>query len=548
MDKNIEIVLGSTKNVESVNTDNFERVELSFKPSLLLEYDTRNVLSAAEFFNTERNATPVYRIYGSLEYLSLLNGVKSTYSTIGDFLTGTTNSSHKDIYNSFDFYLVRPSSSGYTEILYSGETEVNDTTVEYIVKEEFKIWTGISGEYGELPVGWEFGNVYGTASIQPYTRRETVLLGARFTLGNWNGISASLEIYKNFPITDGEFILEINSSVLVSNGSEKLTVSLIGEDNTTVFSINTLITGNGDKKYNISISPTTPINKIKIQSSALDNNITVRYVRLYKISNNLNTDEIYSWDSYVREFEIIATPNDFEIYKMGFTKNIFNEQKYGFLFNKDIDISNYFDALGFPVTELYLYAKYRAKAEETYNYTYWYANGVSIQKPIGSQNTLKVYGDVIEYTKERYEQTQLAPQIHYIHTPINGEVLVWKYNPFIPLQLQYLSNQLSRANSGTTVYDAAVSIPTFATQLDDDGNFVWREILEQGYIDPLTGDGVDYPFINKRRYLFANLILTIVPDLSDRDTQSAFRNLQIGTSTLKIKPLGDLDNIGKPCQ
>jgi hypothetical protein len=93
-------------------------------------------------------------------------------------------------------------------------------------------------------------------------------------------------------------------------------------------------------------------------------------------------------------------------------------------------------------------------------------------------------------------------------------------------------------------------IPTYANILRNDGFFVWRYISEQGYLDPLTGEGVDYPFINKKRYLFQNIVLGLVPDLTDTPTRTAFEEVWYtdDAESIDITPTNDLDDIGKPCQ
>ena len=128
--------------------------------------------------------------------------------------------------------------------------------------------------------------------------------------------------------------------------------------------------------------------------------------------------------------------------------------------------------------------------------------------------------------------------------------MVFKYKPFIPIRLRYFANEVNRVNTGTTSYDDLMSIPTYATKIDNNGNYVWRDILPQGYIDPLTGIGVNYPFVNGRRYLFSTIVLTVIPDMDDIDTAIAFDNMWFSNnSTIKNKkPKSDLNNIGKPCQ
>ena len=389
MDKNIEILLNSTKNSNSVNVDNYDKIELSNKSALITEYDIKNVLSATEIFDAERETNQVYRIYGKIEYLSLLNGLKRIYNNIEYFFNPQTTDA-KNILNSFDFYLVKPS-TGYT------------------------------------------------------------------------------------------------------------------------------------------------------------------------IGNSMQ---------YTRYFEVIAMPDNFEIYSAGFSNNIYGEQTYAFNFNVDIDVSDFYDDFGFPVTELFLYIQYIPKLTEliepeTLFFTEWSITGIpskSVFTPtifnIGDivQTFFGVkIGDLIQYSKPDFLQTDLQSQTYYIQTSYKDDnnitqSLVWKYNPFISLRLRYFSNDLYKANTGSTSYEQQISIPNYATDIGDD-NRVWRNILPQGFIDPLTNIGVDYPFVNKRRYLFQNIIFDIIPDLTDNNTFNVFNEIKFDDAVILNKiPMGDINNIGKPCQ
>jgi hypothetical protein len=422
----VEILLNSLKNIDSVNVDNYSNVELSNKLSLIHEYDIQNVLSATEVFDAEREANEIYRIYGKIEYLSQLNGLSLNYRIFNDFFNPQLLNS-KNITNSFDFYLVKPASSGYTRI--SGST---------------------------MPVYTSTG----------YTH-----------------------------VTGG----------------------------------------------------------------------TV---------------------DYVRTFEVIATPRDFEIFPAGFANNVYGDQAYAFNFNKDFDVSTYLDDFGFPLTELFLYAQYKPTTNgnesqvEKLSGTTWSPITDTSSKfeltpipptfnigDILHQNN-NIIGDIIGYSKSQFYQTQQHPQTFYISTPYMSYItiggswwfpaftistpkrLIWKYNPFIPFRLRYFSSELDKANTGSTVYATSSAIPYYATKLDDMGNYVWREIMPQGYTDPLTGIGVDYPFVNKRRYLFSNIVFDITPDLNDNETRIAFEKSWYTKNATKvaIRPISDLDNIGKPCR
>lgn len=381
MDEKLKILLNSTKNIASVDVDNYEKLEIVNKTSQIMEYDVKNALSATEIFDAEREANDTYRIYGRIEYLSLLNGLKLNYTKLEDFFLPTGNS--KNISNSFNFYLLK-AGTGYTQVISGG----------------------------------------------------------------------------------------------------------------TIF--------------------------------------------------------------WVRYFEVIATPSDFELYYAGFTNNVYGDQIYAFNFNKDFDITPYADAFNFPATKLFLYPQYIPKPNgmktqqlETMQYTFWNTNGVPVMAaftPTSLNIGNRIYGDLIEYSKPLFLQFQKSPQTYYISTPYDAGTLQWKYNPFISLRLRYFNDSLNQANTGTTSYAQVSSIPYYATSIGY-GNYVWKDILPQGYIDPITNLGVDYPFINKKRYLFSTIILDVSPNLNDPDTLEVFREIKFGTpKILNTKPISDLNNIGKPCQ
>jgi len=408
MDTKVEILLNSYQNVDSVNVDTYEKVELSNNTNKIMEYDIRNVLSATEVFDAERKANPVYRIYGKMEYMSMLNGLRNNYIYLEDFFNPQYSGDSKNILNSFNFYLVKPAVSGYTHMTSGGST---------------LLW--------------------------------------------------------------------------------------------------------------------------------------------------------------LRYFQVVATPDQFELYPVGYSNNVFGEQEYAFNFNIDVDVTSLQDNFGFPLTELFLYAEYiKNPAKETLNAIRWSASGSktitpvdTIQLNVGDYvmiNSNYKTADIIEYAKTQFLQVEHTPQTFYIKTNyiklttiyinILGNLvplqipspshLQWKYNPLIPLRLRYFSGSLYKANSGSTIYDQVNSIPYYATKIDNNGNFVWREILSQGFTDPITGLGVDYPFVNKRRYLFSSIVFDVVPDLNDSVTLAAFADVWFtrNQETIDTTSTGDINNIGKPCQ
>jgi hypothetical protein len=376
MDKKIQILLGSQKNTNSVNVDTYDKIELFNHTSELTGYDVNDDVNETDVFNLEREENAIYRIYGRIEYMSLLNGLINNYSKFKDFMTPIFSDNSKTIKNSFEFYLVKPS----------------------------------------------------------------------------------------------------------------------------------------------------------MKHAQLSSSIFARY------------------------FDVIATPDDFELFSAGFSNNVYGEQTYAFNFKKDFDVSTYFDAFKFPITELFLYAKYIPSSTEVLKYTYWDTGIVPVQTLLNTTPLVvgdTVYGDLINYNKTEFLQTQESGQTYYISTTCSETgTLRWKYNPFIPFTLRYFSNELDSANTGSTSYDIITTIPDYATPIDNNGNLVWRDILPQGYVDPLIGIGVDYPFVNERRYLFSKIILSIVPDMTELNTKTRFNKIWFSqnASSLNIIPTTNLSNIGAPCQ
>lgn len=558
MDKKTEILLGSQKNINSVNVDTYDRVELVNHVSELMDYDVNEAVSESDIFDAERETNNIYRIYGRIEYLSLLNNIKSNYTLFSDFLTPQFTGNTKNIFNSFDFYLVRPASSGYTQITGSSGSAI--TGGISIIDEKFDNW--VTTTPTNYPFGWTPDVVSGSYIQQAPTNK------AQFVLGN-NIYFNLAALIKTIPSTYGNIVIETNiSSVTPSLDpvNDLFQIFLGNATNAFLYNFRTLSTGIGYKKYLVTIPASSAITRVTLWATTTNKSIFVDYFKMYSTgSTNSSSTGATVLNPYVRYYEVIATPNDFELFNAGFSNNVYGEQTFAFNFKRDFDVSSYFDNFGFPATELFLYAKYKPTTNgnpspipEHLYYSDWGTTGSPV-KTLLSTAALnigdKVYGDIINYDLPEFTQTQISGQTYYITTTCQNSnlqniILTWKYNPFIQFRLAYFGNELNSANTGTTSYDIQVSIPAYATPIDNAGNLVWRDIQPQGYTDPLTGIGVDYPFINMRRYLFSRIILSIIPDMTDGTTVGAFNIIWFtqNPTLLNVLPNSDLSNIGKPCQ
>lgn len=260
-------------------------------------------------------------------------------------------------------------------------------------------------------------------------------------------------------------------------------------------------------------------------------------------------------DKYIRKFKVIAEYNDFDIYKSGYFVNIYNEQQYLFNVKNDVNVGGQLDSLHFPITDVYLYPLYLKTSN---------GNGdiESIERldfPTGNKVTLTdtgytigdiVYGDLVEYDSENYTYEIVSAQTYYVTCPydFNSNQLVFKYNPFTKISLNVFSSEVEQVNVSGTSYEEISRIPYYAIpSTNNDGNYIWRDILPKGYFDAIDGQGVNFPFVNQRHYVFNNYLLSVIPDLSHTNTAQVFSEIKYGNNQLLYNKTDTLNNLGKIC-
>lgn len=307
-----------------------------------------------------------------------------------------------------------------------------------------------------------------------------------------------------------------------------------------------------------------------LQPASADTKTIFTDLKIYLVKPSTGFTELITDERYIKNYEILTEINDFEIVQAGFAKSIFDEQQYSFIINQEIDIRNMIDGLGFPITELALYVEYQPSENgvgdpETMETKTYDAVGTTVIQnftPIPLTIGDVIVGDVIDYEKILFQQTDFNLLEQFIYTTYEDTsedaddgkggtgdgVLKWKYRPIIPIRLRYFENEVRRANTGSTAYEEVVDIPYYATQIDNDGNFVWRNILDNGFFDPLDNIGVAFPFINQKHYVFNNIVFNMQPDLDHFNTKITFSHILFPDNTLdSATPDSDLDKIGDIC-
>jgi len=267
-------------------------------------------------------------------------------------------------------------------------------------------------------------------------------------------------------------------------------------------------------------------------------------------------------DEYLQRYKVIATPDMFNIMNAGYSTNIFNDKKYYFDVNVVFDNDqNFVDGAGFPITEVYLFIMYRGINElsnELVTFYHWDPDESEqelnieevwdVGEVLFDSSAEKDIGTLIRHNNLEYNWWTHKKQMFKIKHGTEEGNIEWKYKPFIPIKLKYYSDNLISVNEDTTSYDKKESIPDYAHKLDN-GNYIWREIIPDGEIDPVTGTGVDFPFVNNKKYVFTNFVIPIQPNLDHQITQELFSNIKFGESEIITKRPNneEINNIGKPC-
>jgi hypothetical protein len=547
MDTKIDILLNSEKNINSVNVETYTKIELERETYPITEYNIRNVLSATDVFDAERQQNAIYRIYGKFEYISLLNGLIQDYDDISDFFKPDYTGDSKNIFNSFDFYLVTP---------YTGYTQISGDTIEYFVdlsgtteftertrlyKRYFKILAG-PDEFDLYPMGYS-NNVY---DEQGYAFNFNVDIDARNLYDNFGFPVTQLFIYAQY--NRGE---SGGSPVYAEAMRYRTWNATTGEqdDDTSFPPVPQTIgeylkTTTGDKIADLIAYSDTRY----YQTQVVPQN--------FKIQTKWSSTEFLWWE-YNPLIPIQLRYLSDDIYRAK---------------SPQINPSTtYLSVTYLPnptITETFFKSKRQVLTESKAPITNWEAGGGGSFGWNASTGVLTIFGNgnyEIEFETEIY----LSDSDKYVGTTImqvndgggwddvagttksyriNNETLITKITQSFTFgdQVRFVTY---RGLNPSKIQETN-TIPDYATPIDDRGNFVWRRILPQGISDPITGVGVDYPFVNERRYLFEPIVFAVTPDLSDSTTRAAFSEIwfEFNYGVLNTTPENDLDDIGQPCQ
>lgn len=530
MDKRLKQILGTYKSKEAVNTDTFLKVELNGSERLLPPDELNRVLDVASQFDTERQNCPYYRVLGKINptisnVLFNLTGRGSTWESFNTPLfTATPFNSDKSFYTFEESIKAHLKENegwfGYFDPNINNARLCNYFDMEP-KRERFSFIPDITNPnpntINPQIKNWELTITY------PYTADTThpMINGGIMIVDKQDAIAGgrtmtalSLPVYHN--LIDGDI------------------VSITGTTNDGEYEVKRIGLDNGDLKkfyFCIDLDPTSIIIGADSRMTKITNGIPCQY--------------------YFRKFKKIKTKSDpviqtddYEVYNLGFSENIYADPIEQFVFNEDVDISELTDNLGRPLSELYLtiiktdslniFTNVSSGIEvpfitelNTGNINTHLKDIPVIQKihnvnsaPSETFNALELnvdvdnpdfYGDVIEYNLTTVEEIVLS-DIYYRFSTINRETTGnnvvagprpegYYYKAHNLIKIRNYSSYVEEGDINT------VGIPDYATDLGD-GRYLWRALLNIGATD-LKEDYVNYPFLNNAHYMYNNYCFDI---------------------------------------
>lgn len=539
--------LNSQTSVNSVNTDTLVNVKFENTHKLLPPDVINEVVNAGERFNTERQRSKFYRILGTIN------------PTISNPLFNLSDEQMSDLYTwkGFNFYDTNTS-------LYRFNSPSFPSNIDNYLKEKDG-WFG----YFDPDVAKAGFCIY--YDMEPKRQRFSFLPdndpyhGNATTIDNWEiTITYPASIDSGHTMVLGGLMM-IESVPAVVGGRSMTAFGLSCEHN---LNIGDIVRISGTTNYDgdhIVVRTGLDNGDYKGYYFVVDLDPSSGFVGANSRMKKLIGDVESKY--YFRKFRKIKTKSsniinqyDYEIYKLGFSENYFNDAITQFMFNQDIDVTDLVDNLKRPLSELYftiikkdsnnLFTNISSGIETPFlpklitsdfntflqdipviNRIHNSTNGAPFisHTPLESNVTFTnlnndFYGDLVEYNDNLLKETVLA-DVYYRFNTINRETTgqtvsyqVLEDGDVYTIDLgprqegyYYKAHHLIRIRDFSTYVEQGdnntIDIPNYAT-LFPDGRYLWRDLIDIGAIQP-NAESLDYPFINGVHYMYDNYCFTI---------------------------------------
>jgi hypothetical protein len=356
--------------------------------------------------------------------------------------------------------------------------------------------------------------------------------------------------------------------------------------NSNIFEVYRLGNGNfGSEEYIFNVM------NIGYTGSTFNNGVTGTFKRVIN-PDNMETKSKY----YVRENKVLTNVDDLIVTKAAFEKNVFNEDRkfeyssitpnkvsrisqktssnaYDITSAYDLDFSKLQDNQKRPISEIFLTAIFKGysgyfnqpnnniglKQGWEFNITksantWWDLNNTNSNTTIPVSGYTKtsgvtktfyynlnlnvddvIDGDFCEWND--YEQLERVVSNYYQKIKYNQNIFQttnnystntpgFYYKSHNPMTIRVFSDYVETGD-----VSFVEQVPSWSFFSSSDQQFRWRDLYTYGFIDNL-GRGVDYPYLNKSQYPFADIVFRLIPEGTNQ-------NLRIQGINGEIKPLID---------
>jgi len=546
MEKTNKILLNSQRlpNNVNVNTQIQLGMENTNKPLPLNDVDT--TISQYDQFEEERKQSTIYRFYGNVS--PIISNVIFN-ENIKIYLTGQTGTPPKG------------------KVIFSSGIFEKDGWIGYYNDELDEDALQVNDNKSALCEFIPFDPGYNRLSLLDSDGFSNYLFKITYPFENDNSV-VLLKNDKNISIKDGIPILEWYEVII--NGSRYTGIKtlinhgLTDGDNVKFYNFFNISTKEGlklEEKYLRVIRLGNKTNDDVFRSFVL--NIEPEYIN-FSIGLSTLKRIVRGEPSqyYVRKFKSILNEEykDYDIYPAGYGTTYFDDSVVAFNFKKDIDVKEFKDNLGRPLTELYftILKNDNDANPDSINTQYWFEQqqnlppekknrfwtkikgGYKLEKNENSNYDVRsigdtnfstsiyydeidesnniFYGDIVEYNNNELLERQLEEVYHRINTIYREDIKQKKegyiYKPFNKIKIKQYSNYINPVVDLQSILDKynitnpveidslkkSFGIPDYAYEITTNV-YKWRRILDIGEFDT-TGGGVNYPFESGAHYIY----------------------------------------------
>lgn len=498
-----EIRINKGKNISSVNEDMYKKLNLISSNKLLVETDISRIIDVSEVFRSEKNNGGKFRISSTINplftnVLTNITGPDSLASFNEDRFRSRISPANaalnlKDnisLNNSIkNFRLNKNGWIGYyNPLLLTNDCKLIDlhpkrNELNLLGENGIKNWDiCITYPYmSDFHPLVENGIPLNGLEIIEYNGRNMIRFSTIFNHGLKTGDKVLLSGLSN---SNGEYLVY---KIGLSDGSKK--------ENYFVVDINSVIT----------LTPSSTLKRV------VNGRHSSYYFRIFKKIKTISSD--------------IIEPDDYEIFQMGFSNNIFSDSIIQVNFNEDIDTTDLFDNLKRPITEIFI--SFIKKSDSMFSTV---KSGFNLNlindtnnnfpdirrisnNPSSTfsflENNINInqdlfYGDLVEFNDYEVNEIILNEVNHRFNTNnrdnggmlnVDGSLINlgnryegYFYKPHHAIKIREISEYIEQGGLND-------ELPEYAINLGD-GRFLWRDVFDFG-----NSLNLDIPFLNGCHYV-----------------------------------------------